>query len=178
MKCKKLSIILILTSLVSCDSNDNISNVYYDNLTPLDNVSINLPELKEGTKTYLPDRQGLDGVRPFDYKIEDGYQIISNILKVSSFYEKERGDGWYPRHILYYFPDNTYAEVYLIKVKADSDYFKDSYFICFSSTYYYKSGYIYCCVYKDEGLYNQFVEYFEECEKVAGDYISDPRYNH
>lgn len=178
MKNNKILILSLLPLLLTSCNNKNIveENEYLNKLTKLDNFSISLPELKDNTKTYLHSNDDKEGFKSFDNNIKEGYQIISNILKVSTFYTSEGKDGWYNQNIMYYYPDKTYATIYIVPNKVDSQYFKDSYLICIDGTNYKCEGNAYYCVFNDENLHNELINYFKSSKNVAGDYVKDPRY--
>lgn len=77
---------------------------------------------------------------------------------------------------MYYYPNNNYVLTYIVTNKVDSSYFKDSYLICIDGTNFKSEGNAYYCVYNDEKLYNDLLNYFKSSEQVAGNYIYDPRY--
>lgn len=181
MNFKKIKILSVLLTfmLVSCNNDveddSGIRLNYIEGIKKLDNFSLKLPELQEGVKTYSLKHKNV--YAPYEYKTEEGYKLISDIINISEFYD-EKPDGWPMPSILYYFSDNTYLEVAVDFRKMESPYFKDKYLLHITGTNYKHDEKIYCCVYDDAFLFDKIKIHvndsslFEEsrtCEFIEGE---------
>lgn len=175
MKNKKILILgLLLISLTSCNSDKQKS--FRTGLTKLDDFSITLPHLQEGTKTYFGTGGCADRFKPYEYKTEESYEIIQKILDVSTFYNETPRDGGPGYNILYYFPDNTYIRFFVSFGKVSSFYFDDCYLFCIDGTDIKSTNQGIYCAFKEENLFVAYINYFYKAYQIAGDYVEDPRH--
>lgn len=168
----KKNLILLSFSFLLISCNDKkMEKCYEDYIFLYEGVEVKIPKINENTKTWM--RNEMHTLMQFDYNMNEGYEIIKEILNCKTdYYKYNYADGYIGNWIGYYNNEQDMFRFYIRDFLGSSKYYEDCY-IYFIEGSIVNTNQKVMGTFKDEELYNKFIDYFNKASKTSYNKIRD-----